>query len=55
MEITTDLGLARKISNESKVVHVVMNLFLQNYESFIQSIIVEDELLGLEKLWENSC
>jgi hypothetical protein len=50
MEITTNLGLARKINNESKVVHVVMNLFLQNYESFIQLMIVEDELLGFEKL-----
>jgi hypothetical protein len=32
------------------MVHVVMNVFLQNYESFIQLIIVEDDLLGLEKL-----
>jgi len=41
--------LVGKIIDKTKVVHVIMNVFSQNYESFIQSIVVGDELLGLEK------
>jgi hypothetical protein len=48
-ETTTNLASTGKFIDETKVVHVVMNVFLQNYESFIQLIIVEDDLLGLEK------
>jgi hypothetical protein len=49
-ETTTNLASAGKIINETKMVHVVMNVFLRSYESFIELIIGEDELSGLEKL-----
>ncbi len=49
-ETTTNLVLVGKLIEKIKVVHVVMNVFSQSYESFIQSIIVRDELLGLAKL-----
>jgi hypothetical protein len=49
-ETTTNLALVGKIIDKTKVVHVIMNDFSQSYESFIQSIIVGNELLGLEKL-----
>ncbi len=34
-ETTTNLASAGKIINEIKMVHVVRNVLLQNYESFI--------------------
>ncbi len=48
-ETRTNLALVGKVIDKTKVVHVIMNVFSQNYESFIQSIVVGDELLGLEK------